>query len=96
MLLRGAPEAVRGRVFGLLEGVATLGLALGSVLVPAMVAVGGSGFALVATASGLLAITFVVLAALRRIDHAAPAPGALAHRRPQQRGDVVGDRIRVA
>ena len=96
MLLREAPEAVRGRVFGLLEGVATLGLALGSVLVPVMVAVGGSGFALVATASGLLAITFVVLAALRRIDHAAPAPGALAHRRPQQRSDVVGDRVRVA
>jgi MFS family permease len=94
MLLREAPEAVRGRVFGLLEGVATLGLALGSVLVPVMVGVGGSRFALVATASALLAITFAVLAALRRIDHAAPASGALARR--QQRGDVVGDRVRVA
>jgi MFS family permease len=94
MLLREAPEAVRGRVFGLLEGVATLGLALGSVLVPVMVAVGGSRFALVATASALLAITFAVLAALRRIDHAARGTGALARR--QQRGDVVGDRVRVA
>ena len=37
LLLREAPAAVRGRVFGLLEGIATLGLALGALLVPAMV-----------------------------------------------------------
>ena len=106
MLLREAPAAVRGRVFGILEGVGTLGLALGSVLVPAMVAVGGPRFALLATASGLLAVTLVVLAAVRRMDHAEPEPSpapaaaaaavALAHLRAQQRSDVVGDRVRVA
>jgi MFS family permease len=96
MLLREAPESVRGRVFGMLEGVTMIGLAFGSALVPAMVAVGGSRFALVATASVLLAITFAVLAALRRIDHAEPAHATLADRRAQQRGDVVGDRVRVA
>jgi predicted MFS family arabinose efflux permease len=70
MLLREAPPAARGRVFGLLESMTMLGLALGSVLVPVMVAVGGAGFAVEVTAIGLMSVTVVVAALLRRPDRA--------------------------
>jgi Na+/melibiose symporter-like transporter len=80
MLLRAAPEAVRGRVFGLLEGVAMLGLALGSVLVPLLVTLGGAGLALVATGVMLSAITVAVAARVHRVEKApaTTAPPAAA------------------
>jgi MFS family permease len=82
MLLRRAPAEVRGRVFGLLEGVAMLGLALGSVLVPVLVTVGGAGLALVATGVMLCAITLAVAARVHDVERpprsaAAPAAAGL-------------------
>ena len=43
------PNAVRGRVFGMLESIVMLGLAAGSVVAPVMVAVLGMQGALIAT-----------------------------------------------
>ena len=52
ILLLAAPAELRSRVFGVLEGVAMLGLAVGSLLVPVLVWIGGARIAL--AASGLL------------------------------------------
>jgi predicted MFS family arabinose efflux permease len=73
MLLRGAPAAVRGRVFGLLEGVSMLGLALGALLVLGMVSLAGAGLALVATGGLLTAVTLAAAAWVHRADRSAPA-----------------------
>ncbi|MGB0097874.1 MAG: hypothetical protein WBP81_35715 [Solirubrobacteraceae bacterium] len=68
ILLRATPPALRGRVFGLLEGVAMLGLALGSVLVPVLVLPRGASTALVATGMLLSVIALAAAAGLRRAD----------------------------
>ncbi len=49
LLQRTVPNAVRGRVFGMLESIVMLGLAAGSVVAPVMVAVLGLQGALIAT-----------------------------------------------
>ena len=72
MLLRGAPAEVRGRVFGLLEGVSMLGLALGALLVLAMVALAGAGMALVTTGVLLSLITLATAARVHLADRSAP------------------------
>jgi hypothetical protein len=68
ILLRAAPPALRGRIFGLLEGVAMFGLAAGSALVPALVALGGAGVALAVTGGLLGVIALSAVAAVRRVD----------------------------
>ncbi len=68
MLLRAAPAAIRGRVFGLLEGAAMIGLALGSLLVPLLVAFGGVGTGLVIIGALLSAVAFLAAARLHRVD----------------------------
>ncbi len=73
ILLRACPEAVRGRLFGLLEGLVMLGLALGSILVPLLVSVANPPLTLVAVGVLLSAIALLAATQLRRID--APAPG---------------------
>jgi hypothetical protein len=73
ILLRAAPPALRGRIFGLLEGLAMFGLAAGSALVPAMVALGGAGAALVGTGLLLGVVALAASAAVQRVD----AVGAL-------------------
>lgn len=50
LLQRAVSTEVVGRVFGLVEGLAMAGLAVGSLLVPAVVAVGGDQWALVTVA----------------------------------------------
>ena len=73
ILHRTVPSAHHGRVFGVLEGVETFGLAVGSLAVPLLVAVAGPRGA-VAVVGGLLIIIPVLTApALSRIEHAAPA-----------------------
>ncbi len=64
MLQRSVRDAVLSRVFGLQEGLAMAGLALGSVLVPVFVLVGGLVPAVVAIAAIL---PLVVLLAWRRL-----------------------------
>jgi hypothetical protein len=78
MLLRAAPAQARGRVFGLLEGVAMLGLALGSVLVPVLVTLGGAGLALVVTGVVLSAITLLVAARVHGAERPPRRPAAAA------------------
>lgn len=68
MLLDAAPAALRGKVFGLLEGVAMLALALGSLLVPLLISLGGARTALIAAGGLLSATTFAAFAHLHRLD----------------------------
>jgi hypothetical protein len=68
ILLRAAPPALRGCIFGLLEALAMFGLAAGSALVPAMVALGGAGAALVITGALLAGIALAAATAVHRVD----------------------------
>jgi MFS family permease len=84
ILVRAAPSAVRGRVFGLLEGAAMLGLALGSLLVPMLAALGGVGTGMVATGVLLSVVAVSAAARLHDLDelsaaHDAPRVPAVAH-----------------
>jgi MFS family permease len=76
VLHRVMPATVRGRTFGLLEGLAMLGLAVGSIAVPPLVAAGGAQAALGAVGGLLLASALVSARPLRRIERASPAPAA--------------------
>jgi MFS family permease len=73
ILLRASPAAARGRVFGMLEGVAMLGLALGSGLVPLLVALGGVGPALIAIGLVMGVLALAPAARLRRVDRRQPS-----------------------
>ena len=77
ILLRATPPALRGRVFGLLEGLAMFGLAAGSALVPALVALGGAGAALAVTGVLLAVIALAAGTAVHRVD-ALDAVGPIA------------------
>jgi hypothetical protein len=68
---------VRGQLFGVLEGASMFALAVGSGLVPALVALGGPRAALIATGGLLCAITVAAGAAVHAIDEATPAYGRL-------------------
>ncbi|MDX6592036.1 MAG: hypothetical protein QOJ13_1232 [Gaiellales bacterium] len=74
LLQRTVPAEVLARVFGLLESMMDVGLALGSVLVPVLVAIGGPRTAL--AGSGILLALIVGTAAGRlwTIDQAATVP----------------------
>ena len=76
ILQRATPAAVRGRVFGMLEGVSMLGLAVGSILVPAIVAVNGAKSTLVAIGALLALVALAPLARLRALERATPVSGA--------------------
>jgi hypothetical protein len=74
LLQRAAPSNLIARVFGLLEGVATAALALGSLLVPVLVALGGTTAALIGASAILPVTALLAWRPLRTIDHDADVP----------------------
>ena len=74
LLQRSVPAQSLGQVFGLLEGLTMAGLAIGAVLVPALVHLGGSRLALLGAAGVLPLAAAVGGRALFSLDAHAPVP----------------------
>lgn len=76
LLQRAAPPEALARVFGLLEGLLMLGLALGSLSVPILIHATGTGTAFAIAGLSLPALAVARLGALRRVDASVHAPVA--------------------
>ncbi len=74
LLQRAAPSDFLSRTFALLEALSMAGLALGSILVPALIAVGGASAALVGCGALLPVVALLRLRTLISIDSAATVP----------------------
>jgi hypothetical protein len=74
LLQRSVPAQSLGQVFGLLEGLTRAGLAIGSVLVPVLVYLGGSRLALLGVAAMLPVAAAAGGRALFTLDAQAPVP----------------------
>jgi hypothetical protein len=68
MLQRVAPERLLTRVFGVLEGVETAALAVGSILAPALIALAGQRGAFVAAGAMVMVVAGLLWRPLRRGD----------------------------
>jgi hypothetical protein len=77
LLARVTHPQVLARVFGVLEGLSMAALALGSLLVPVLVGIGGIGTALVGVAAVLALSALVPLATLRGLDAVVPPQDAI-------------------
>ncbi|MEP7179778.1 MAG: cyclic nucleotide-binding domain-containing protein, partial [Pseudonocardiales bacterium] len=74
LLQRTAPADVLGRIFGVVEGLSMAGLAAGSMLVPLLIHLGGTGAALVGTAAILPLALLLGGRAIASLDAAARVP----------------------
>jgi MFS family permease len=81
LLARVTPHQVLARVFGVMEGVMMASLALGSLLVPILVGIGGISAALIGVAAVLVAAALLPITSLRRLDTKAPAAAMACIRR---------------
>jgi Cyclic nucleotide-binding domain/Major Facilitator Superfamily len=74
LLQRSVPPQLMGRIFGILEGLMMAGYALGALLVPALVHLGGSRLALVGVAAVLPVAAVAGGRALFSLDAETPVP----------------------
>ena len=74
LLQRAAPSDFLSRTFALLEALSVAGLALGSILVPALIAAGGTSSALVGCGALLPVLALLRLRTLVSVDSAATVP----------------------
>ena len=74
LLQRVSPADVLGRVFGMLEAIIMAGLALGALVIPPLIALGGAKAAVVGCGVLIVAVLVLGLRALVRIDRSAKVP----------------------
>jgi hypothetical protein len=72
ILHRVVPSQLHGRVFGVFEGLAMLGLAIGSLSVPAIMGLASVQAALIAVGALLVVVPLSTVATLRALERAAP------------------------
>ncbi|MGZ4170923.1 MAG: cyclic nucleotide-binding domain-containing protein [Solirubrobacteraceae bacterium] len=72
ILHRTVPARLHGRIFGMLEGLETFGLAVGSLLVPLLVAVAGPRGTVAIVGGLLIVVPLLTMPTLHAIERAAP------------------------